>query len=184
MPYVLVGCRCLIGLVFAVAAASKLSGRTAFGEFAGSVRAMRLLQRRFVVPVAGAIAAGEGVVALAMALAPAAGFALAAALLLLVTGATFVTIRRGARVRCRCFGASASPLSYRHMVRNSLLLAIAAAGLAGAAGGAGPAHPAGALVAAGAGLVGGAILVRFDDIIDLYRASPPATPGADPSRIA
>ena len=169
MSYVVLGCRLLIAVVFAVAAGAKLSSRSGFAEFAASVRDLRLLPRPLATPVAVAVVAAEGAVVAAMAVAPAAGFVLAAALLTAVTAAAVAAMRHGRRVPCRCFGASGRPLGPRHVARNAVLLAAAAAGFAGlATAGASAVRPAGAVLAALAGLVAGAVVVRLDDVIDLY----------------
>ncbi|MDQ7909752.1 MauE/DoxX family redox-associated membrane protein [Phytohabitans sp. ZYX-F-186] len=167
-----IGCRCLIGVVFVAAAASKLRSRPAFSAFTGSVRQLRLLPPRLAAPAAGAVVAAEAAIVVAMVVAPDIGFLLAAGLLLAVTVATITTIHRGVRARCQCFGTSGTNLGLRHVVRNAALLAVAAGGLAGLATAGGPAQPAGAVLAAAAGLVGGMVLVRLDDVIDLYTTNP------------
>jgi len=79
-----------------------------------------------------------------------------------------LSVRRGNTAPCRCFGASSTPLGPRHLVRNALLLAVAAAGLAGVLT-PGALELPGTLVAGAAGLVVGAMITVFDDIADLVK---------------
>jgi hypothetical protein len=174
-------------VVFAVSAVSKLRSRRAFGELVSSLRQFGLPSawRR---PVGVMVAAGEAAIPLllgAAALAgPAsamaarsmagAGFALATVLLAAFTVAIARALRRGVRPPCRCFGASSTPLGRSHLVRNSLLLAVTATGLAGAlAGPIAPSDSAGAAVAVLPGIVAGALVTAFDDIVALF--GPPAS---------
>ncbi|MEU4572834.1 MauE/DoxX family redox-associated membrane protein [Nonomuraea sp. NPDC023979] len=159
MAYALLSCQVLIGAVFAVAALTKLRDPAAF---AASVAALRLVPRGVASLAAGAVAVAEASVAALMFL-PRAGFALAAALLL---GFCAVIVKsRRSRVECRCFGAASGPLGPAHLVRNGLLLAVAALGWAAVS--AVPAVPAvhpdatagGLAVAAFAGVAGAALLI-------------------------
>jgi hypothetical protein len=186
VDYVVLAARCLVGVVFAVSALSKLRTGRALRDFTASLAqfGVRPGRRRPVaVAVAGAEAAVPVLLALALAGSPAAGataravaaagFGLAALLLAGFTVAIARAVRRGVRAPCRCFGASATPLGAQHLVRNGLLLAGAAVGLAGVvAGPAGPADLAGAAVAVLAGSVAGALVTAFDDLLDLFGVGP------------
>lgn len=82
------------------------------------------------VPVAVAVTAAE-VAVVPLALVPAtavAGLALGAVLLFGFAAVIGLTLRRGSRPRCRCFGAVSAPLRGAHIVRNVVLAAIATAG--------------------------------------------------------
>ncbi|NEA35962.1 hypothetical protein G3I17_30575 [Streptomyces sp. SID13031] len=92
----------------------------------------------------------------------------AAAVLLAFTVAIVLTLRRGGRQPCRCFGAKATPLGPAHIVRNVLLLVVAFGGLATLSG-SHSIEPAGAALAGVAGLVAGLLVTRFDDLTDLFR---------------
>jgi hypothetical protein len=186
MEYVLLGACGLVGVVFLVSATSKLRSRLAFTEFVASLRQYGLLPRAWLRPVGLAVALAEAAIpallAAPMAVAPSseaarlatgAGFVLAGALLVGFTLAILLALRRGASASCRCFGASETPLGLRHVVRNVLLLAIAAAGVAAAvAASAGSAHPGGAVIAVLTGLVAGVFVTAFDDLVDLFATSP------------
>ncbi|MGW0480898.1 MauE/DoxX family redox-associated membrane protein [Nonomuraea sp. NPDC003214] len=162
MAYALLSCQVLIGAVFAVAALTKLRDPAAF---AASVAALRLVPTGVAPLVAGTVTVAEASVAALMFL-PRAGFALAAALLL---GFCAVIVKsRRSRVECRCFGAASGPLGPAHLVRNGLLLAVAALGWAAVPAvsdvSAVPAvHPdataGGLAVAAFAGVAGAALLI-------------------------
>lgn len=170
MAYVLISCRILLLVVFAAAALGKLGTRRAWTSFLQSVRDLRLVPDRATRAVAAAVVGGE-VATVGLVLVPAtvpAALALAAALLTVFTVAILLTLRAGRRAPCQCFGAASLPLSRRHVVRNGLLLVVVLLGALGLASTRGPAHPAGLAVAAAVGLVGGALLVFFDEIVELF----------------
>ena len=145
--------------VFALAVTGKLR---APGAFVASLADFGLWRARR--PVAYAVIAAEAaVVPLALLLAPV-GLALAALLLLAFAGTIAVTLSRGARPSCRCFGAKSAPLRGAHVARNLVLAALALAGLF-----AGDHAFAGAPLAVGAILAAVALLVlaTFDDLVDV-----------------
>lgn len=172
MSYVQIGLRCLVGVVFLVAVAGKVYGRTAFGGFAASVRRMVPMPAVAVRPVAVAVVASELAVCVLLAtpVRPAAevGFALAGGLLVVFGAAIALAVRRGTRTPCRCFGASVVPLGHRHVVRNLALAAVSGAGWLTASA-PGTAHPGGFLVAAVTGLVLGTLVAMSDDIVSLFQ---------------
>jgi hypothetical protein len=176
----------VLWLVFAVSALGKLRG-TARLAFTESLRRLGLLPGRLVPAVAAAVIAAEltvllglsGAVAGVFDLVPAVpvvrlgGVAAAAALLCVLTGGITLALRRGTTARCACFGAESRPLSGRHLVRNTILLLVAAGALVTPAE---PARPAGALLGVAAGLLIALVLVRLDDIVELVVPIRPARP--------
>ncbi|MFE9203515.1 MauE/DoxX family redox-associated membrane protein [Micromonospora sp. NPDC007230] len=176
MLYLAIGCRSLLAAVFAVAVAGKLRNREAFAEFVRSIQRMAIVAPSLTRPAAIISVGAEIVVALLLVTpAPgpgAAGFALAAGLLVVFTVVIVGSLRRGTTVPCRCFGRSEIPLGRRHVLRNALLVAVAAAGLLaslpGAAVDAGP-----AVVATVTGGVLGALVTVLDDIVYLVAPAPP-----------
>ncbi|GLL02250.1 MauE/DoxX family redox-associated membrane protein [Dactylosporangium matsuzakiense] len=172
MGYVEVGARLLLATVFAVALFGKVTGARAYAAFVDSLRQMRVLPAKAARPAAAASIATEAAVVVLLVLpwrwAAAAGFVLAAGLLAVFAAAIAMSLRGGNRAPCRCFGASATPLGKGHIVRNSVLIAIALAGL-GAAAGAGAIAVPGAVVAGAAGLVVGIVVTAYDDIAALFR---------------
>jgi hypothetical protein len=136
------------------------------------VRELLPLSRTVTRPAALLVVLGEAAVVPLLALpAPAAhrtGLALAAALLGAFAAAIALSLRRGSRTPCRCFGASATPLGPRHVVRNLLLTAGAAAGAVAPASTAGL-HPGGVLSAVFAGLLLGLLVTVLDDLIEALR---------------
>lgn len=172
MAYLQVGCCCLLGLVFLVSAVSKvrdlegfaasLPGLAPFLKRArtGSARRLALvvIALEFLTPVLLAIPRSRPY-----------AFGLAGCLLTAFTIAIAVAVRRGHTAPCRCFGASDARLGPRHLVRNTVLLATAIAGLSSPGHGLPPV--AGVAVAAVAGLVGAVLIVSFDDIVDLFAGS-------------
>lgn len=203
MSYVLWFSRCLLALVFLASAAGKLTGRHAFRAFADSLRTMDLLPTRLVVPVAGAVVAAEAAVPplLLVPLVPllpvpppdaatastgstvtdvgpvlsTVGFALAAALLLGFTVAVATVLRRGTSASCRCFGqATTAPFGRHHLVRNVVLIVIAATG--GYAALVDPGRSVGtAVVSVPLAVLGALVVVRLDDIVALFRPAVPST---------
>ncbi|MYW05913.1 MauE/DoxX family redox-associated membrane protein [Streptomyces sp. SID3343] len=170
MDYVQLGCACLIGLVFAVSAGTKLRDLRGFVD---SVPELVPMRSALVRPVAAAVLGLEVLVPVTVAV-PALrvyGFAVALALLVAFTWAISTALRRGRRAPCRCFGASQAPLGPRQLVRNGVLSAVAALGLVtsvAATSGDGLPPIAGSAVAAVAGLVGAVLIVSFDDLVDLF----------------
>ncbi|WP_214408627.1 MauE/DoxX family redox-associated membrane protein [Sphaerisporangium fuscum] len=164
MEYVRIGCACLVALVFAITAVSKLRD---FEGFRRSLPQLVPVRRPLLRPIAVAVVATEALIPILIAVPPLTpyGLALAGALLVAFTAAIALALRRGQRAPCRCFGASAAPLGARHLVRNALLIVVAALGAL---------LPAGVPVLAGtalavvAGLIGAMIIASFDDIVDLF----------------
>jgi hypothetical protein len=169
MGYAAFGCRALLAAVFAVAVASKLRGAAAFVD-----ATHRLLPARWA-DLARPLAAGTAgteLAVLALLVPPATvrwGCALAAAVLAAFTVAVWSALRRGERAPCRCLGATTAPLSRRHLARNGLL---GAAALTGALVPAGGATPAGSVLAVAVGLVVAVLVVRLDDLVELFLPHP------------
>jgi hypothetical protein len=181
MVYLVVGCASLIGTVFAVSTFSKLHSRRALTEFLYSTTTMlyafpraQRVNRTFARSVGFAVIAAElgtFILVVIPATVPI-GFGVAFVLLLGFSLAIAVTSRSGVSVSCRCFGASSSPVGGRHLLRNSLLLVATISGLvASVAGRQGPATPAGVAIAAGTAVVAAVLLIRFDDLFELFRPS-------------
>ncbi|GII04328.1 MauE/DoxX family redox-associated membrane protein [Planobispora takensis] len=173
MEYVLIGCRLLIGVVFAVSAAGKIRSREAYASFRAA--AGELAPRVPVVPAAlvpPAVVAGELAAAVLLAVpgTAGAGFAIAVALLGVFTAAIAMAVRSRRRVACNCFGTSAAPVGPAQLIRNGVLLA---AGLIGTvltvAVPLPAAEGAGAVTAALVGLAGAALVLLTEDIAGLFR---------------
>ncbi|MGW6918022.1 MauE/DoxX family redox-associated membrane protein [Kitasatospora sp. NPDC054939] len=167
--YLLLAARCVIAAVFAASALGKLR---APGEFAAALRGMEVVPDR----LAGATAVAVPLVEVALALLVWAseplttwGFVLSAGLIALFVGVLVSVLRRGIDASCSCFGSSTAPVGRAHVVRNLVLLAVAATGLAASATGAGaPAEAAGAALAVLAGLFTAALVVATDTLVDLF----------------
>ncbi len=164
MESVVLTCRLLLGVVFAVSLAGKLRGT---GDFVEATR--RLVPVRFARwdrLLSAAVAAVELGVLILLVVQPTAGFLLALALLAAFTVALAAALRRGETAPCHCFGSVGTPLGRRHVVRNAVLLSIAALGLAFPA----MSPPlAESLPAATIALAVAAIVIRFDDLVELYQ---------------
>ncbi|GIG61499.1 methylamine utilization protein MauE [Longispora fulva] len=175
MQYLVLASRCLIGVVFLASVSTKVAGPAAFAAFVRSVRRMLLVPSGLVKPVAGVVVAAEAAIVVLLAVptraTAVAGFAVATGLLLAFAGAITVTVRRGTRTTCRCFGASTVPLGPAHVLRNLLLVAVAVAGGVAAPTG-GSLRLGESLVAAVAGLVLGGLVTVMDDIRALFHPTP------------
>jgi len=177
MRYVVIGCAAVLAAVCVVSAASKARSRSAFVAFIASAGLLLpKYPRSLAVPIAWAVLGAEVAVTPLLFLAPIAGFALAAVLLLGFCGTVALAVHKGVREPCRCFGAGAAPLGYRHAVRAGALGGIAVLGGAGAValavrGAAGlfvGADPGGVAVAVAVATVLVAVTVRLDDLVDLF----------------
>lgn len=165
MGYLTLAARCLIGVVFAVSALSKLRTRAAYRAFAVWLADLPIVTARGRAAAAPILVSTEVTIVTLVALPwlPQAGLLLAVAVLAAFAMGTVAVIRRGAREPCQCFGASAAPLGIRHVLRDIVLCVVAGAGAAGAAGHL-PARPAGIALSLLAGAVCAALVVFLDDI--------------------
>ncbi|MFG2331540.1 MauE/DoxX family redox-associated membrane protein [Streptomyces sp. NPDC048604] len=171
MYYIGLAARLLLVLVFLAAVVGKTRRRSSFTGFAGSLAALRLFPRRLATPAAAATVAAEALTAVLLAVPATAGAGLALAIAVLAAFvAGILAARRGGRlVPCRCFGATSAPLGLPHVIRNALLAAVAAVGLAAlaAASAPGAVHPGGLALAACTAAIGALMVVRMDDLLAL-----------------
>ncbi|GLW11746.1 methylamine utilization protein MauE [Microtetraspora sp. NBRC 13810] len=177
MQYAALACRCALAAVFLVALLSKVRSRDAFHAFRASVLDMVPLRAGAATPVSTAVVLAEAsvVVLLTIRWTAPAGFVLAGAVLVAFCAGIARAVRSGTRTPCRCFGATATPLSGRHLVRNAVLLAVTAAGgTALLLTTPGTAHPGGVAVGLACAGVLTLAVVYFDDLADLF-AGPPAS---------
>ena len=181
MPYLFISLAVLLGFVFSASAWSKVRSAAAQRAFAASLRP--LLPNGTSAAVAVAVTVAEVGVALGLCVTVVAVLAdlpgarplgiasmlLAGVLCAALAIGVAVGIRRQLGLRCACFGTSERALSGRHVVRNAMLFAAAVAGLATvAAGPTGPVTAGGALLGLFSGTVVALILVRLDDLVDLF----------------
>jgi uncharacterized membrane protein YphA (DoxX/SURF4 family) len=166
-------CRGLIAVVFISAAWGKVAP-SAFGQFVQSVEQTGMVPRAAARPVAVAVVLAELSAALLVLLpgTSAIGAGLAACLLVVFLGVIVRSLKQGSAAQCRCFG-SASPLGRRHVVRNVGLL-FACAGALPAVPELGTSDAPALALAAVCTLVVGLLVVRLDDLMDLF--GPPAHP--------
>ncbi|WP_283138244.1 MauE/DoxX family redox-associated membrane protein [Rhizohabitans arisaemae] len=172
MPYVEIACRALLITVFLIAVAGKVRGRTAFQEFTASLTTLGIFSRAGSAVAAYALVGAEAVTPLLLVSPPTAplGFAAATGTLAVLTGGVLIALRRGRRTPCRCFGRTATPLGPAHVIRNLILTAIGCTGLVAWAAGGAAAHPAGVALALAAAVVGALLVVRLDDLMELFTA--------------
>jgi hypothetical protein len=172
--YVLAACWMLLGVVFAAALAGKLRQPGAVRQLADALVGM--VPGILRTAAAAGIILTEIVVVGALLFAVAAPWvaraaaALAATLMSVFVAGIARSLHRGLSTRCRCFGAANSLLGRRHVVRNSIILAVAVVGAAMPA----PPDiqalaPVPALLACAAGALTGLMIVQLDAIVELYR---------------
>ncbi|MFE6844634.1 MauE/DoxX family redox-associated membrane protein [Streptomyces sp. NPDC057686] len=176
MELAAMSCRTLLVVVFAVAVTGKAGGAESFGAFVRSVqefvRSTSPNRGRGVAHlVIGAEVAGT-VLLLLPGPAAVAGFALVGCLLGAFALAIATSLRRGVRVPCRCFGASASSAGPLELVRNGFLMAAAVTGAVGTSNGL-PETTGAVALAVGTGLILGVVVTVLDDISDLLRDAVP-----------
>lgn len=168
VDFIAIAGRCLLGVVFACSAGGKLLSRQAFRDFAATLPATGLVPAGGQFAAAAALVAAELTVPIALVLDPTAGFALGLALLALFTVVIGLVMAHRRRVPCRCFGAGSRPLGTVHLVRNGLLVGVGGLGLYTSLQPAGAVSSGAIGLAAGVGIVLGALLVTFDEFVDLF----------------
>jgi hypothetical protein len=182
MASVTVGAMVLCGLVLLVSSVSKVRSGTDYAEFVASVPAFGF-PARWARPFAAVTLAAE--VVITTLLLPATvllvvggarwlavvGLVLAVGLFGVLTVAVWRAVARRTGAVCRCFGPARTVLGHRHVVRNALLLLVAILGLATPVG---TVDPMAAAVAATAGALGAVLVIRFDDLAELFAGSPQA----------
>jgi len=172
MQLIEIGVRAALGAVFAIAAGSKLRSRAAFDEFIDTLPEIGPLRGERLTVVGAAVVALELAAPVLLVVHPRAGLALVLGLVGAFTTAMVVSLRRGAPLTCRCFGASAQPIGAGHVVRNALLLAATALATAAAwlgERGAPSADLAEVAIAAALGAIAGVLITRWDDLVFVYR---------------
>lgn len=167
MIYLLLTSQFVTAGVFALSAYGKVREQSAFARSLADFH----VPPRVRVPVAAAVTTAEvAVVPLALVQATAvAGLALGAVLLFGFAAVVGLTLQRGRRPRCRCFGAVGAPLRGAHVVRNIVLAALATTGaVLAAATHQAVAPPIGSFVITGvlaAALL--AAVANFDDLVEV-----------------
>jgi len=176
LEYLQIGVRCLLFVVFAASVVGKARSRESFRSFARSLGDLEMMPASALGPAALTLTAAEAVICVLLAPEPTyrLGLLLAAILLGVFAGAIGWTVRRGVQASCHCFGAAGRSLGTVHVVRNVVLAAAAIAALVGSPGNV---DLVGAALALASGVVAALLIVRFDDIADLFapstRYSPP-----------
>jgi hypothetical protein len=161
-------CRALLVVVLATAATSKLGGPRPLHELARSLRAFGLPAALAAPPVAAAVIAGEATSAALLLAAPLPGYLLAVGLVGAFTLAIATALARHRRVVCRCFGATTTPITGAHLLRNAILLAAAIAGVFAHHASRTAARADGWWLAIVIGVILGAAITRWDDLAYLF----------------
>jgi hypothetical protein len=178
--------------VYGASAASKLRGPASYRAYRRGLDQTSLVPERWLGSVAAALAAAETVTAVLAAVGTilliahralvvaTAGLGAAALLAAVLTAGVAVVVRRGTRARCACFGAATvSRIGGTHLIRNGTLLAVLGAGLATMTTSAGRPAAGGVVLALAVAGTASLVLIRLDDIVELFRA--PAAPTGRPA---
>jgi len=163
-------CRVAVGTVFAASFFTKVRGRAAWLSFQSWLARLPLPYVKLKT-TSLAVAATEAIV-MVLVIIPATaieGLAVSAALAAVLTGGLILSLRRGSREPCHCFGSSSDPLSWQHVARNVLLLTVALAGVACSALRSTASPASGVAMAAFAGLAVALCVLFFTDIVALGR---------------
>ena len=162
-------CRAMIFVVLGTAVAGKLRRRD-FIAFVGALRGFGVPADLARAPLAALIVTLEAAAATLLLAAPRIGYALALGLVAAFTLGLCGVVRSGRQVACRCFGASTAPIGLAHLVRNATILAVIGLGItAGALTDDGVIALPAQLTAIACGALGGAAIVRWDDLVYLVR---------------
>jgi hypothetical protein len=170
MPYLVIGARAMLFVIFAASFAGKARSRAAFTAFADSLAGFGIRGTRLQARTAGLVVAAEAAAAVLIALPFTAIWGLAAGGLIITafTAQASMARRQGLRPRCNCFGFSKSALGARHIMRNALIVAVAIAGLAAELASGRTHLAAGPVVlATGIAVIAGTGIVVWDDLAAL-----------------
>jgi hypothetical protein len=173
----------LLCTVFAASAYGKVRSTTAWQSFTSSLKP--LIPARLIRLAAVGLLAVEAALTITLSASVLGGFAKldsvltiarwatagAVALLLVLTAGVAIAVGRHTKASCACFGTSTRPLGRLHLVRNAalLIIAILAALLATDDR---SASPGALLVGAVAGVVGAVVVIRLEDLADLFFPAP------------
>jgi hypothetical protein len=178
--------------IYGASAASKLRASASYRAYRQGLDETGLVPQRWLRSAAAALAATEAVTAVLAAfgavlvivhralVVATVGLSTAALLAAVLTVGVAVVVRRGTRASCACFGAATvSRIGGTHLIRNGTLLAVLAAGLVTMTTPAGRPAVAGVVLARAVGGTVSLVLIRLDDIVELFRA--PAAPTGRPA---
>jgi uncharacterized membrane protein YphA (DoxX/SURF4 family) len=126
MPYLVIGARAMLFVVFFASSTSKVRSRTAFADFADSLAGFGVRGGRLQALAAGIVITAEAATAVLVALPFTVTWGLIAGGLIMAVFTTQASIarRRGLRPVCNCFGSSRSTLGARHIMRNGLIITV------------------------------------------------------------
>jgi hypothetical protein len=177
---VAVGAMVLCGVVLLVSVVSKVRSQVDYAEFVASVPAFGLPARWTSLFAVATVVAEFAVTALVLVASVlmavgvgvgrwlgGAGLVLAVGLFGVLTVAVWRAVARRSGAVCRCFGPARTSLAHRHVVRNALLFLVAVLGAASVFV-VDSVDPAVAGVAAVVGVLGAVMVVRFDDLAELF----------------
>lgn len=176
--YLELACRSAAVGVFLLSVVGKARTRSAFRAFAGSLTDLRLVRRAWAGPLALATVLAEAgaIVLLVVPVTARLGLVAATALSVTLAAGLVLSLRRGSRAPCHCFGASAAPVTSATAVRAAVLATVCGAGLATHVTARAPTpHPGGVALALGTGLVAAVVVRYLDEILEAF-SSPASSP--------
>ncbi|MFG1711057.1 MauE/DoxX family redox-associated membrane protein [Nonomuraea sp. M3C6] len=170
MIYVSISARYLLAVVFLIAVSGKLRSGKAFQAFTTSISELDVLPRRWTRRVATIVVAGEAmmpILLLAHLRTALIGLILSGTMLSAFSVAITLSLRKGIKASCRCFGASSRRLGRAHLVRNLILIGVAAIGAVTAISQSLADTP-GYVLSAIMGAMIGLVFTMLDDVLDLF----------------
>lgn len=188
MSEFVVGVCAMMACVFGASAAGKIRSRAAYRAYRAGLGANHLVPGYLLATAAAVLAVGEALTAAWLtgctvllaargghASALLAESALAAATLLTATLTVGITvaIRRGSAAPCPCFGVrSPRPVGPAHLLRNLVLLSALVSGLTLGPAARRPPAPAGLVLALGTAVVAAMLIIRWEDIAEVFTPAP------------
>jgi hypothetical protein len=165
-----------LAVVFAVACASKVARRDAWTAFLHTLPSFGVPRHWPLKALAVAVVVLEGATAGLCALGLRSGALLAVVLLLPFTAGLGFALRANESVACRCFGVSHEPVGKGHLLRNAVLIALAAA--TSAAPNAARGELSAQVFSASIGVVMGILVTRWEELTYLLLGASPPRPHA------
>ncbi len=189
MSEFVIGVCAMTACVFGASAASKMRSRAAYRAYHAGLGANQLVPGYLLATAAAVLTACETLTAMwlagctvllaasdsrALALLGESALAAAALLIATLTAGVTVAIRRGSAAPCPCFGVSSPrPVGPAHLLRNVVLLAAVVSGLALEPVATGQPTVAGLAVALCTAVVTAMLIIRWDDLAEVFTPAPP-----------
>ncbi|KAB2340348.1 MauE/DoxX family redox-associated membrane protein [Actinomadura rudentiformis] len=171
MAFLDVSIRVALAVTFLVASVSKVHRIEAWRSFRNVIEATGLVPPRIALGVGALVIAAEFAVASLLLIPYGTTYGFIACILLLVafSGMIARAIRRNDQASCQCFGSSVEPVGAAHLYRNTILLVLAASGLAISPSGQHAADAAVLMISVPVGIFWALVLMHLGELLSLIR---------------